>query len=284
MARSGGLDRAPKARLVLLAEAAVTEGGLVGDLREVLDRAQTDYDFYLAMLADPEAALAPFVLTEAERAALTSRDQDALWRVVAGSPTGPGGLSGLAIDEGPPSEGPVEGPPSEGPIEGPPVEGPPVEGPPVEGPPVEGPPVEGPPVEGPPVEGPPVEGPPVEGPPVEGPPIGIGPPGVITVEGPPLEGPPLEGPPLEGPPTGIGTTVGRVGVGVTPGVGDPPSPGVIGVFHFSAGIDISSDPEATDLQGVLANPGVAAAVQSIRAATSSSERLRAVNALVKEIG
>ena len=269
MARSGGLDRAPKARLVLLAEAAVTEGGLVGDLREVLDRAQTDYDFYLAMLADPEAALAPFVLTEAERAALTSRDQDALWRVVAGSPTGPGGLSGLAIDEGPPSEGPVEGPPSEGPIEGPPVEGPPVEGPPVEGPPV---------------EGPPVEGPPVEGPPVEGPPIGIGPPGVITVEGPPLEGPPLEGPPLEGPPTGIGTTVGRVGVGVTPGVGDPPSPGVIGVFHFSAGIDISSDPEATDLQGVLANPGVAAAVQSIRAATSSSERLRAVNALVKEIG
>ena len=249
MARSGGLDRAPKARLVLLAEAAVTEGGLVGDLREVLDRAQTDYDFYLAMLADPEAALAPFVLTEAERAALTSRDQDALWRVVAGSPTGPGGLSGLAIDEGPPSEGPVEGPPSEGPIEGPPV-----------------------------------EGPPVEGPPVEGPPIGIGPPGVITVEGPPLEGPPLEGPPLEGPPTGIGTTVGRVGVGVTPGVGDPPSPGVIGVFHFSAGIDISSDPEATDLQGVLANPGVAAAVQSIRAATSSSERLRAVNALVKEIG
>ena len=104
------------------------------------------------------------------------------------------------------------------------------------------------------------------------------------MEGPPLEGPPLEGPPLEGPPTGIGTTVGRVGVGVTPGVGDPPSPGVIGVFHFSAGIDISSDPEATDLQGVLANPGVAAAVQSIRAATSSSERLRAVNALVKEIG
>jgi hypothetical protein len=294
----------------------------MSELNDVLDRAQTDFDFYLALQADSDSALAPYGLTRAEREVL--RDPAALWRLISAPaaqsageafgveppaqvlpvPDGPIGVpDGPAepIDgpvEGPPAEGPpAEGPPLEGPpLEGPPLEGPPLEGPPLEGPPLEGPPLEGPPLEGPPLEGPPLEGPPLEGPPLEGPPIGItpitpigppieGPPvGIIPVT--PIEGPPLEGPPLEGPPvSGVGIHgPGGISVGVSPVVGDPVSPGIVGVIPFLSNPDVTGLPEPTQLQGILANPAVVSAVQGIRTAADEQARLEAVNDLMRELG
>jgi hypothetical protein len=281
----------------------------MGDLNDVLDRAQTDFDFYLALQANPDAALAPYTLTQAEREIL--RDPTALWRLIStpdiqsigdefggnplpeklpAFPDGPpeqvdGPVEGPPIEgppiEGPPIEGPpVEGPPIEGPpVEGPPVEGPPIEGPPVEGPPVEGPPIEGPPVEGPPVEGPPIEGPPVEGPPVEGPPISIIP--VIPIDGPPIDGPPIEGPPVGG--LGIHGP-GGIGGGVSPVVGEPVLPGIVGVIQFLTGPEVTGLPDIAQLQDILANPAVVSAVQRIRAAADSPARLAAVSDLMREIG
>jgi hypothetical protein len=52
----------------------------MSDLRAVMQRAQTDYDFYLAVLGNPERALASYDLSQAERDAFTS-DRPALWRV-----------------------------------------------------------------------------------------------------------------------------------------------------------------------------------------------------------
>ena len=258
----------------------------MGELNDVLDRAQTDFDFYLALQANPDAALAPYALTQAEREVL--RDPTALWRLISTTDIRSAGdefganppPDEVAAPEGPPEpiDGPIEGPPVEGPIEGPPIEGPPIEGPPIEGPPIEGPPVEGPPVEGPPLEGPPLEGPPI-GPPIEGPPIGIIP--VTPIEGPPLEGPPLEGPPIGG--IGIHGP-GGVSVGVSPVVGDPVSPGIVGVFHFLTGPEVTGLPDISQLQDILANPAVVSAVQRIRAAADSPARLAAVNDLMREIG
>jgi hypothetical protein len=211
----------------------------VSDFTELLRRAQTDYDFYLSVLADPETALSPFSLTEVERAALTGSDQEAVWRLVSRA-----GITGdltKVTSEGPPSEGP------------------PSEGPPSEGPPSEGPPSEGPPSEGPPSEGPPSEGPPSEGPP---PIIGV----------------------IEGPPGGIGTPIGPGGIGVTSVVTDPVSPGIIVVIHFLTGVDSPVLSDAVEMQAVLTNRAVVSAVQDIRGASSSAERLRSVNALMKEIG
>jgi hypothetical protein len=123
----------------------------MSDFRDILDRAQTDYDFYLTLLRDPAEALLGYTLSAEERDLLTS-NRTALWRFILGGevvrlPERGGGVS----EEGPPSEGP--------PSEGPPSEGPPSEGPPSEGPPSEGPPSEGPPSEGPPSEGHPAKGP-----------------------------------------------------------------------------------------------------------------------------
>ena len=217
----------------------------MGDLDDVFDRAQTDFDFYLALQADPDAALASYTLTQGEREVL--RDPTALWRLISTSGTQNVGDK-LVIDE-----------------------------PPIEGPPAEGPPAEGPPAEGPPLEGPPLEGPPV-GPSI-GPPIGIIP--VNPIEGPPLEGPPLEGPPVGG--IGIHGT-GGVGVGVSPVISDPVSPGIVGVFHFLTGPEVSGLPDISQLQDILANPAVVTAVQRIRAAADSQARLAAVNDLMREIG
>ena len=241
----------------------------MGDLNDVLDRAQTDFDFYLALQANPDAALAPYTLTQAEREVL--RDPTALWRLVS-TPA----AQGVGDDFGanpPPEKLPAfpDGPPEL-------VDGP-VEGPPVEGPPVEGPPVEGPPVEGPPVEGPPIEGPPVEGPPVEGPPIGIIP--VTPIDGPPIDGPPIEGPPVGG--IGIHGP-GGISVGVSPVVSDPVSPGIVGVIHFLTGPEVTGLPDIAQLQDILANRAVVSAVQRIRAAADSQARLAAVNDLMREIG
>ena len=253
--------------------------GCVSDFSDVLGRAQTDFDFYLAMQANPDAALAPYTLTPAERQAL--RDPGILWRLLAESGIQRvGGISGIGPLE-PPEGPPVEGPPLEGPpLEGPPIEGPPVEGPPIEGPPLEGPPLEGPPIEGPPLEGPPLEGPPLEGPPLEGPPIGVG---IIPVT--PIEGPPLEGPPLEGPPIGgIGIHGPGGGVGITPVITEPVSPGITVVIHFLTGPDVSNVSDLAQLREIVGSRAVVSAVQRIRVAANSQDRLAAVNALMREIG
>ena len=52
----------------------------MSDLGEVLRRAQTDYDFYQALLTDPEPALSGYTLTASEREALTG-DQPRLWQL-----------------------------------------------------------------------------------------------------------------------------------------------------------------------------------------------------------
>jgi hypothetical protein len=74
------------------------------------------------------------------------------------------------------------------------------------------------------------------------------------------------------------------GVGVTPGVGDPPSPGIVGVIHFVVGIETSATVEGGGLADVLANADVVRAVERIRGAQSSAERVDAVSALMEEIG
>lgn len=108
----------------------------MGELDTVLDRVQSDYDFYVAMLSDPAAALAPYALTAAEAEII--RDPNELWRYLAAAEARKlTGVQGQVFgpDEGPPNEGP----PNEGPPVGPgivlPIEGPPNEGPPLEGPP-----------------------------------------------------------------------------------------------------------------------------------------------------
>src|SRR5260221_664848 len=173
----------------------------MSDFREILDRVQTDYDFYLAFLQDPAEALLPYSLSSAERDMLIG-DRTALWRSISWIEIerAVGFVGDLAVSEGPPPEGP-------------------------------------------PPEGPPPEGPPPEGPPPEGPPPHIG-----IVEGPP----PPEGPP-EGPAPGVGiVNVGGPGggIGVTPGVGDPPSPGICGVIHFLTGFEPSIVSEVAGLEEV----------------------------------
>jgi hypothetical protein len=117
----------------------------MSDLQKVLDRVQIDYDFYLAILANPNAALGQFSLTQSERTALTG-DNRALWNLI----------SRLPVENGGP---------------GPPPPGPPPPGPPPPGPPPPGPPGIG--------VGPVVPGPPPPGPPPGGPGgIGVGPGGV----------------------------------------------------------------------------------------------------------
>jgi hypothetical protein len=74
------------------------------------------------------------------------------------------------------------------------------------------------------------------------------------------------------------------GIGVTPGVSDPPSPGVVGVIQFLTGFEVAIVSEAGILEEILANQAVATAVQAVRAASSSAERLAAVSALMEEIG
>jgi len=264
----------------------------MGELNDVLDRAQTDFDFYLALQADPDSALAPYTLTQAEREVL--RDPTGLWRFISTPAAqsvsdevgGKAPAQKLPVPDGP-SEVP-DGPPetADGPAEGPPVEGPPVEGTPIEGPPVEGPPIEGPPIEGPPIEGPPIEGPPIGiipitpiGPPIEGPPVGIIP--VTPIDGPPIEGPPIDGPPV----SGVGVHgPGGISVGVSPVVGDPVSPGIVGVIPFLTGPDVTGLPDPAQLQGILANPAVVSAVQGIRTAADGQARLAAVNDLMRELG
>jgi hypothetical protein len=137
----------------------------MSDLQKVLDRVQIDYDFYLAILANPNAALGQFSLTQSERTALTG-DNRALWNLISRLPVENGG-------PGPPPPGP--------PPPGPPPPGPPPPGPPPPGPPPPGPPPPGPPPPGPPGigVGPVVPGPPPPGPPPGGPGgIGVGPGGV----------------------------------------------------------------------------------------------------------
>jgi hypothetical protein len=126
----------------------------LGGLAIVLDRVQSDFDFYVAVLSNPDVALAPYSLTADE--AETIRNPAALWRYLTAAEIQLStGLLGQTVgaDEGPPSEGPPsEGPPppSEGPIgvillpEGPPPEGPPIEGPLKEGLPIGGIGVRGP--------------------------------------------------------------------------------------------------------------------------------------------
>jgi hypothetical protein len=134
----------------------------MSDFKEILDRVQTDYDFYLSLRSNPNEALAPFTLSDEERAALTVETR-ALWRLILALPVENGGNGGP----------------------GPPPPGPPPPGPPPPGPPPPGPPPPGPPPPGPPPPGiGPVPGPPPPGPPPPGPPgIGVTPigPGGIGV-------------------------------------------------------------------------------------------------------
>lgn len=55
----------------------------MSDLRRVLNRVQTDYDFHLALLSNPKEALAPYSLRVSERHALTV-DRLALWNLIVG--------------------------------------------------------------------------------------------------------------------------------------------------------------------------------------------------------
>lgn len=52
-------------------------------LDEVLARMQTDFDFYFAVRADAEAALAPYDLSDDERTALAQPGTERVWGVVA---------------------------------------------------------------------------------------------------------------------------------------------------------------------------------------------------------
>lgn len=75
----------------------------MSDLRQVLARSQTDFDFNLAVLSNLNEALASYTLSESERAALTGEGM-ALWNLIkevlpeedGGGPLPPGGV-GVAI-------------------------------------------------------------------------------------------------------------------------------------------------------------------------------------------
>ena len=77
----------------------------MSDFREILGRAQTDYDFYLAMLRDPEKAISSYSLSKAESAVLTT-DRTALWRFITSIEGRPGQILGSYTDDIPPGEGP----------------------------------------------------------------------------------------------------------------------------------------------------------------------------------
>jgi len=71
---------------------------------------------------------------------------------------------------------------------------------------------------------------------------------------------------------------------VSPGVGDPPSPGIRGVFHFLTDFETSVLPEIGGLSDLLSNAAVVNAVHNIRNSPGSAERRAAVRALMEEIG
>jgi hypothetical protein len=126
----------------------------MSELRRVLDRIQTDYEFYLSVLTNPAEALVSYSLTETERSALTASDKTALWYLVLRETVVNGG--------GPPPPPPPPGPPP------PPPPGPPPPPPPPPGPPP-------PPPPGPPPPPPPPPGPPPPPPPPPGFTFGVGP-------------------------------------------------------------------------------------------------------------
>jgi hypothetical protein len=107
----------------------------MSDFRRVLDRAQTDFDFFHALQHNPRQALAPYKLDDDERNALVV-DRVSLWSLLG---------AGRVFE--PPPPGPPPPPPPPGPP--PPPPGPPP--PPPPGPPP--PPPPGPPP--PPPPGPP---------------------------------------------------------------------------------------------------------------------------------
>ena len=241
----------------------------MSELRKVLDRAQTDFDFYLSVIKDPNSALAEYELNEIERE-MFADDRILLWSaLVSREVPSLGRFLGIASDEGPPSDSP--------PSDSPPSDSPPSDSPPSDSPPSDSPPSDSPPSDSPPSDSPPSDSPPSDAPPGEGPHVGIVTPG---------EGPPSPEGPSEGPHPGIGV-VGPgegPGVGVSPGVSDPPSPGIIGVIHFMAGVDVTVTAELGILSELMAQPGIARAVKDIRSARGSAERLNAVNNLMEEIG
>lgn len=55
----------------------------MSDLRQVLVRSQTDFEFNLAVLSDPDQALASYTLSESERAAFTGERME-LWNLIRG--------------------------------------------------------------------------------------------------------------------------------------------------------------------------------------------------------
>jgi hypothetical protein len=107
----------------------------------------------------------------------------------------------------------------------------------------------------------------------------------VTPIGPDSPGP--DGPGPDGPGPGIGVInigPGGGGVGVTPRVGDPPSPGIIGVIHFMPQLDPRFSSQTAVSRELLGNKAVVAAVRDIRQARSSAQRLSAVQRLMEEIG
>jgi hypothetical protein len=66
----------------------------MGDFRKVLNRAQSDYEFYLSLLANPREQLASYALSETELAVLTA-DRGARWSLFVREPIPQPPLRGL---------------------------------------------------------------------------------------------------------------------------------------------------------------------------------------------